>query len=237
MRLSTTIDRRLLVSWRADPEVVARLLPSPLRPTIVGDVAVVGVCLMRLRDARPRGVPVPGLTSEGAAHRVGVEWDTDEGPRRGVYIWERYTSSPVNRLLGGRLFPGVQQRARFRTEVSDTRLRIEVEGVADVEVATDAPFRSAVFRDLDDASAYFEHAPLGISPSRGGDGLEAMRLETTQWRVDAVGLRHARSTFFDDQRRFPAGSVEPDSALLMQHVPATWSPETIRIREAAVGAS
>jgi hypothetical protein len=31
--MTATIERRLLVNYRADPEILARLLPEPLRPS------------------------------------------------------------------------------------------------------------------------------------------------------------------------------------------------------------
>ena len=37
-------------------------------------------------------------------------------------------------------------------------------------------------------------------------------------------MRAVGSTFFDDRDRSPAGSAEPDCALLMRDVPVTWSP-------------
>jgi hypothetical protein len=221
---------------------VRRLLPQQLRPTLVAASAVVGVCLVRLRGARPRGVPMPGFTSEGAAHRVGVEWDTPDGVEKGVYIWRRHTSSPINRLLGGRAFPGAHDRGRFLVSSTGSHLAITVEGVVDVEVSTERPFESEVFDDFGTASSYFEDAPIGISPRRAG-GLEAMRLHTNEWSIEPAALVRAQSTFYDDTDCFPAGSIELDSALVMKNVPATWTTEEIpteglrraRLRLGAVG--
>ena len=70
------IDRRILVNYRVDPDVMARVLPPPFRPQIVRGYAIGGICLIRLKGIRPRFVPIPvGLRSENAAHRIAVEWD------------------------------------------------------------------------------------------------------------------------------------------------------------------
>jgi hypothetical protein len=71
-----TIERRILVNYRVDPEISARLLPAPFRPQVVGGVSVAGICLIRLGHMRPLGLPAAvGVTTENAAHRVAVEWD------------------------------------------------------------------------------------------------------------------------------------------------------------------
>lgn len=52
-RLSSTIERRLLVNYRVDPSVAAALLPAPLRPQLVRGQAVAGICLLRIGGVRP----------------------------------------------------------------------------------------------------------------------------------------------------------------------------------------
>ena len=78
------IDRRVLVNYRCDPQHLARLLPPPFRPKLVKEVGMAGICLIRLRQIRPHGVPrFLGLGSENAAHRIAVQW-TDAGRSREV---------------------------------------------------------------------------------------------------------------------------------------------------------
>src|SRR5213592_4372118 len=92
------IDRRMLVNYRVCPEALRAILPSPFRPKLVGGWGMAGICLIRLKEIRPRGIPrVLGITSENAAHRIAVEWDSEEVPRQGpstslrtgVYILRR----------------------------------------------------------------------------------------------------------------------------------------------------
>src|SRR5690349_6638726 len=102
------IDRRILVNYRVDPQVLAKILPPPFRPQVIHDSAMAGICLIRLRNVRPRGFPAwLGIGSENAAHRVAVEWDEGSQLRTGVYVLRRDTSSRLNILAGGRAFPGV----------------------------------------------------------------------------------------------------------------------------------
>ena len=51
------IDRRILVNFRVDPDVLARFLPAPFRPKLVNGTGMAGVCLIRLKSIRPRFLP------------------------------------------------------------------------------------------------------------------------------------------------------------------------------------
>jgi Uncharacterized conserved protein (COG2071) len=80
--VACTIERRLLVNYRIEPELVARLLPRPFRPQLVSGLAVGGVCFIRLGGLRAGHLPrVPWLVSENAAHRFAVEGTTPTAHR------------------------------------------------------------------------------------------------------------------------------------------------------------
>lgn len=233
-QLRAEVERRLLLTWRADPEVVGRLLPAPFRPQLVDGAAVVGVCCLRLGAVRPRGLPAAvGVRAENAAHRVAVAWDDPAvGERTGVWVPQRHTASRLVALAGGRLFPGRQARARFRVEETEDRVRVEVGGAdgtslaADVDVVPEL-LGSALFADLDAAYRFFEAGSTGWSaggPPASGADHDGMRLETDAWRVEACRAREVRSSLYDDPRAFPPGTARFDSALLVRRVPVTWTP-------------
>src|SRR4051794_3126993 len=102
MRLPTIkgiIDRRILVNYRVDAAVAARLLPGPFRPKLAKGYAMAGICLIRLKHIRPAFVPaLAGIGSENAAPRFAVEWARDGRRQQGVYIPRRDTSSRLNAL-------------------------------------------------------------------------------------------------------------------------------------------
>src|SRR5229473_8584257 len=126
-----TIKRRLLVNFRAEPAVVQRILPEPFRPKLHRGVSLVGICLIRLEQIRPAGLPgALGLSSENAAHRIAVEW-TDAGgiQREGVFIPRRDTGSFLNRVAGGRVFPGEHHPARFSVADSGGHINFSMESL------------------------------------------------------------------------------------------------------------
>ena len=123
-----TIERRLLVNYRIDPEVVERCLPAPFRPQLVSGWAVGGVCFIRLGSLRPNHSPSAlGITTENVAHRFAVEWDDDAGTQVGVFIPRRDTNSRITALAGDRIFPGVHRMARFEVHEQGSELRLEVQ--------------------------------------------------------------------------------------------------------------
>jgi hypothetical protein len=48
-------------------------------------MGIAGICLIRLKQIRPRSLPaLLGLSSENAAHRIAVEWEEHGAYREGV---------------------------------------------------------------------------------------------------------------------------------------------------------
>jgi hypothetical protein len=232
--IAGVIDRRVLVNYRCAPEALQRLLPPPFRPKLVaqGRWGIAGICLIRLGHIRPRGLPRPfGLSSENAAHRIAVEWtDPRDGTtREGVYIPRRDSSSVVNQLAGGRLFPGVHHRATFTVTEAGDALRLHVRSNdAENELSLEAAIASAlpresVFRCVEEASDFFRGGSVGFSPSVSeGSPLDAIELRTLQWHVTPLEVTRLSSSYFDDKTRFPAGAAVFDNALLMRHVDHEW---------------
>lgn len=223
-----TIERRLLVNYRVDPQVLQRALPEPFRPQLVAGAGVAGICLIRLGNLRPVGVPHSlGILSENAAHRVAVEWDGAQGVRRGVYIPRRDTSSRLTVLAGGRLFPGEHSRAVFSSCEFGTHHAVEFtscDGAARVALSAkeaDLP-GSSVFASSKEASAFFEDGSLGYSATRRPGVYQGIELCCDGWSMTPMHTQHLESSWFSDEKLFPPGSAVLDSTFLMSGIPATW---------------
>jgi hypothetical protein len=219
---------RILVNFRVQPDSAAGFLPQPFRPKLVNGLAMGGVCLIRLEDMRPAWLPrICGVASENAAHRIAVEWTENGRTRNGVFIPRRDTSSFLNRVAGGRLFPGVHHPAHFRCMNSGDRFKVELrshDGEIRVRVAAriaDVWPADSVFKSLDDASAFFRTGGCGWSPSNNC-ALEGVELRTENWAMRTLDVEFAESSFFGDEKRFPPGSVKFDSALLMRGIKHEW---------------
>ena len=224
------IDRRLLVNFRVAPDVMARQLPAPFRPKLTpSGHAMAGICLIRLRDIRPSFMPgLVGIRSENAAHRIAVEWDTAGGIQTGVFIPRRDTSSRINALAGGRIFPGWHNRAVFDVLETAGRFRVDVRSLdGEVGVLVDGQLVShlssgSTFRSLAEASAFFETGSLGYSATPQAGRFDGLKLLSFAWKVEPLEVSTVASSYFEDPSRFPNGSVEFDSALLMRNIPHEW---------------
>lgn len=223
------IDRRMLVNFRCSQAALQHLLPAPFRLKLVRGWGMAGICLIRLKELRPRWLSIPfGLTSENAAHRIAVEWDEDGERREGVFIPRRDTNSRLNRLAGSRLFPGVHHFARFEVWESPNRFKLEMhseDGAARVRVAarvTDAWPEGSVFCNLDEASAFFASGSMGWSTGNRPGQLDGLELQSFGWRMEPLIVERVESSFFDNASVLPPGAVEFDSALLMRGIQHEW---------------
>jgi hypothetical protein len=229
--LACTIERRLLVNYRIEPDAVAPLLPAGFRPQLVGGFAVGGVCFIRLAGIRPSRFPqVLGITTENVAHRFAVEWGDERDARVGVYVPRRDTDSHIASVAGGRVFPGRYHLARFDVDESGDALAIDVrsrDGVVNLSVAgTESDgLDSELFASLDDATTFFRRGALGFSPAADVGCLDAVRLDSVSWDARPVQLRDMQSSLFDDLSIFPRGSCVLDSALVMRNLPVRWVTE------------
>src|SRR2546427_8565815 len=135
-QIQGVIRRRMLVNFRIEPEVIQRQLPPKFRPKLHEGSAIAGICLIRLEQIRPKHFPaLLGLSSENAAHRIAVLWEDESGQsQEGVFIPRRDTSSRLNHLAGGRLFPGEHHQADFQVVASNEGINFKMES-QDGEVA------------------------------------------------------------------------------------------------------
>ena len=229
MILSGTIDRRLLVNFAVEPEILEKILPQPFRPKVVAGQGVAGICLIRLSHLGPSRLPFElGVTSENAAHRIAVVWNSKGVEREGVFIPRRDTSSRLNTLLGGRVFPGVHHHASFNVEESEPRYRVgfhSKDGVVTVAVSgsvTDDLPSGSIFPCLEEVSRFFEMGSIGYSASADPRRFEGLVLRTSDWLVRPFKVTEVESSFFDDVSRFPPGTVRFDNALIMNRIQCEW---------------
>lgn len=228
------MERRILVNFRVAPRVLAALVPPPFRLKPIRGRGMAGICLIRLKNIRPRFAPAAfGVTSENAAHRIAVEWDRAGEVRTGVFIPRRDTSSTLQTRIGGKIFPGMHHPARFDVEERDDFLRVEMranDGGARVAVEARIADRlpaTSVFASLAEASAFFEQGSLGYSVTPRPGEFEGLELRSFRWEVTPLAVARVESSFFADVKLFPPGAVEFDCALLMRGIEHEWHAREI----------
>jgi len=220
------IDRRILINYTADPKDVEKILPFPFRPKIYKEKAIVGICLIRLKDIKPKGFPdFLGVNSENGAHRIAVEWDEDGEVKSGVYIPRRDTSLQLNTLVGGRIFPGKHYLAKFNVKEQNGNYHIDFKSSDDTEISINAKEtitfnENSIFENLENTSDFFEKGDLGYSPNK--EKFDGLKLNAYEWKVKPLEVSNVRSSFFEDENIFPKSSVKFDNALLMTSIEHEW---------------
>ncbi len=222
------IDRRILINYSIDEDILARFLPAPFRPKTVEGRGIVGICLIRLKAVRPKSFPgLVGISSENAAHRMAVEWTENGKQQEGVYIPRRDTSSHLNALAGGRIFPGVHQRSAFLIDETDTGYGLELSNVDGTSLsikakATEDWSQESIFETLEQASDFFQNGAIGYSPSKQSKVYDGLELKTFDWKVSPLSVSKVQSSFFENKSIFPTGSIKFDNALLMRNIDHEW---------------
>jgi hypothetical protein len=109
------------------------------------------------------------------------------------------------------------ERYQVTLDSSDGTTHVHVDGTR----ASQFP-QESVFSSLAEASQFFERGSLGYSPSGIEGKFDGLELRSRDWSVEPLALDSVQSSFFDDRRRFPAGSVHFDCALLMNRIRHEW---------------
>ena len=227
------IRRRILLNYRVDPDVVQKLMPSKFTPKLVDGYSIAGICLIRLEQIRPKGMPkIIGISSENSAHRIAVQWKDDRGDQEGVFVPRRDTDSLMNSLAGGRIFSGVNHHSRFKISDYDGEIALRVDTtdspspLVDLKVRQNDQFpESSVFKTLQESSDFFEHGCIGYSSRPNSCTLDGILLEVADWTVSPLSVDYVKSSYFDDHSLFPPESIEFDHALLMRNIPHEWHSE------------
>jgi hypothetical protein len=206
--------------------VVHKIVPEPFRPKVYKGNAIVGICLIRLKNIKPKGFPgFLGISSENGAHRIAVEWDEEGVTKEGVYIPRRDTSLRLNTLVGGRLFPGKHYLARFNVMEGDGKYHVDFTSSDNTSISIDAKETDrfnphSIFETLENVSEFFEKGAVGYSPNK--DKYEGLKLQAYTWQVRPLDVTNVHSSFYENESVFPKGSVQFDNALLMTKVEHEW---------------
>lgn len=227
------IERRILVNYIAEPSVIQKILPKPFKPKLFKGKAIVGICLIRLKNIKPKGLPdFIGVNSENGAHRIAVEWEENGKMNEGVFIPRRDTNLKFNTIVGGRIFPGKHYLAKFNVIEQNNNYHLDFKSSDNTTVEIDAELSEnfdeiSIFKTIDNVSNFFEKGSIGYSPN--GKKIDGLKLETYEWKVKPLTVSNVKSSFFEDKSIFPDGSIRFDNAILMENIEHEWkSLKTIK---------
>jgi hypothetical protein len=162
------------------------------------------------------------------AHRIAIRYPTPDGMHDGVFILRRETDQCLVSLLGGRLFPGVHNRADFVIDERSDGLSVAVkteDALADIDFAGSyetAWQPDSIFPTFDNAVEFFRRGDCGFSCSLRAGRLDGLRLKTLQWQMSPLRTERLHSAFFQNGQRFSSNAIHFDCALLMRGIPHEW---------------
>jgi hypothetical protein len=108
---------------------------------------------------------------------------------------------------------------RFRVTISsdDGHVRMAVAGRRSSHLPS-----NSIFRSVEDASQAFYRGSVGYSATANQSAFEGLELRAFNWHLDPLAIETVQSSYFEDEAIFPQGSVEFDSAFLMQGIHHEW---------------
>lgn len=161
-------------------------------------------------------------------HRFAVEWEENGDTKSGVFIPRRDTSLALNAIVGGRIFPGRHHLTKFNVHEKEGAYHIDFKNSDGTSMALDAiepksfP-ENSIFETLAQPSEFFEHGDLGYPPNK--NKFEGLRIKTYHWSLEPLDVNYVHSSFFENHKIFPPGSVRFDNALLMTNIEHEWNTE------------
>lgn len=229
------IRHRLLVNQLVDPAEAAARLPEGMRPHVSSSGGVVvGCCLLAIDSARPWPAPAAvGKTVRAAAHRISAEITPSSGEvTRSVYVPGRHTDGLLPVLAGGRIVPGVHERAWIDLSVSDEAVSWDVRGRSashdgggfNIRVVADRTNAREATSEIADIVIGTE---LGLSPGHRPDAIESAELCPATLKAESVELSLLESEFLDSFT-----TAEPAETLLMSDVELVWRRSSVQLSAA-----
>jgi hypothetical protein len=130
--------------------------------------------------------------------------------------------------LGGRIFPGICHHAAFQVAENGDHYRIELNSddgqthmLVAGKIAGELP-QTSVFASVSEASSFFEKGSLGYSVTPQPGQFEGLQLHTFNWQVQPLAVEKVESRYFEDESKFPRGSIAFDSSFLMRGIKHEW---------------
>lgn len=227
----STIDRRIVVFFRVDPQAAAGALPPGSAAREIKGCGLAGIAIARRRSVPSTWLPDRFSTFHQAVHFVLAARTPTPRGGSGAVVARSDTSSRLLVWMGEHgLIRLRQQHARFR--VVETREAIELVGDSDdrrMHLALKGRVtrwlpRQSVFGSVAQAHDFVrldleDLGLIGPETGSGGAGRGARRS-----RLQPLALERVEASWFDDSPLATAGALEFDSAFWVRDDELAWSP-------------
>lgn len=125
-------------------------------------------------------------------------------------------------MSGGRIFPGVYSKANFLISTLGDSYAVKIKNKEKelimsirAEVVSKLP-EGSVFNSTEEVAEFFKTGNIGWSSKESSEQFDTIELKTNEWNMESLRVEESYSSYFSDILRFPEGSVEFDSAMIMK---------------------
>lgn len=219
--LNGRIDRRICLHYLIDPAVARQLLPGHLRPRLYQGSALGGICVFRMAPLRPRLLPIPlGFGAEIAWHRIAVEWMRAGKLVHGQYLLRCEADSGPGARMTHRVTSAPDTAARITVRSNNAGLLVDMkstDGLGDLRLAATPGAgwpEASVFPSAQAAQLAFAGGHV-LWTGDGEQEIDGFEFSFAGGSACTLSTREVQSAWFDDGARFPLGSIQFDSALLV----------------------
>jgi hypothetical protein len=229
------VSTRLLVLYRAAPELVQAFLPAGARVRMWREHGFVGLCYTRLEKLAHRWIP-HGLAAsfDHLACRVPAEFDAPGDPLAGSWVLHRRTSSWFGARWAGALHRAEVVHSRFDVERSPFGLELRVSDAQGEQLylkSEPAPaLAGSLFRTHREAEVFLA-AGKEVRPADAfAPEADDLELESDSFAAEPHRLLDIRAPMIEKQGGLDLRAFELDCALLLTNkrvVPLS-SPSTLR---------
>ena len=225
-----TLRRCWLFTRQTPADDARRILPPQLELVTHRGLAFWNVVVCQIEAMRPRGLPAfAGVGYKHAAYRLHARFHPDRGaPVEGLWFARSDCDSLLMSAMGNLM-------TDFRFHHSPIAVQDRPDAVALSIRALDAPAQAVVGRDapailpahsafgsLDEAAAFLEYKPFGLSVDAGGrvNVVKIVRREE-DWRARLVPVIEEHWSFFDDK------ATRPEVCFQVEPIAYQWNRGTI----------
>lgn len=222
---SSLVDRQLLINFRMDPAIVRQFLPVGVEPRVIHGFAIGGICVVRL-NKRKLGPLIRIRESENVAHRFAIcppaATSHESQASSCVYVCRAHTSSRWNSFLGNRILAGRYHRANIDVEESPEVIRVKM---TSRDKSSQLSFSGvtgcghpmeSIFSSIGEALRFLEQCSIRRAIESRSSGSNGISHRVSWKQLVPLRTQGLETSFFYDESRFPAGSIEFDSAFILR---------------------
>ena len=218
-----------MINFAVEPDVMQRLLPTPLQPDLYANKAFVDVAVVDMEQMRPAFLPRGfGINYNQVVYRTAVRCNGE----RGVYFLRSDADNGLISKAGNWMTFFQFHHSRMQWQRQEGCFQFDLMAQpgqhADIHARFDisSPSRqmpeNSCFPSLAEAQAFLVELYSAYSPD--ARGISRVRIQRTPWDIQVVQDTRGIYEFMQGSEMFPEGTATLDSVFYVRDLSYLWSP-------------